>query len=253
MITKIRTDFITDPLAFLKDYVGVIILIPVLLGGIWQIVALSCMSFSFVRFFSGTQLVADGLLILIIIASSFIITVYYQKVTTDFSERKGMSESGLAFIKKYPILSMSLYFLVAIASFLLFEYAFVLSTESFPQVNPFVLSLIKFVFIFLIIYFGFVVGWKVTFEDKNKLAGYIFTFGLLFLLFNFSLIAIEFHKKFFLPSNLINVKPIEKNLKKEYKVEKVELLYFNDKYLFYSIGNTGLIKIIAFDKLTDSE
>jgi hypothetical protein len=253
MIEKIKTDFLADPLSFLKDYVSVIILIPVLLGGIWQIVALSCMSFSFIRFFSGTQLVADGLLILIIIAMSIIVTIYYRKVAADFSEQRGLSESGLAFVKKYPILSMSLYFLLAIAFFLLFKYTIVLSTESLPKANPFVLSLIKFVFISLVIYFGLFVGWKATFQDKNKLAGYIFAIGVVFLVFNFSLVAIEFHKKFFLPNNLVNVKPIEKSLKKEYKVKKVELVYFNDKYLFYRIGSTELIKIIAFDKLTDSE
>ena len=52
---------------FLKEYLSLIIIIPTFLGGIWQILELSLMSISYVRFFSITQLVADGILIIIVI------------------------------------------------------------------------------------------------------------------------------------------------------------------------------------------
>jgi hypothetical protein len=37
------------------------------LGGLWQIIALASMSIAYIRFFSATQLIADGLLIILVI------------------------------------------------------------------------------------------------------------------------------------------------------------------------------------------
>jgi len=59
----------------IKNNLALIILIPTILGGLWQIVELSKMSVSFIRFFSVTQLLPDGLLMLFILISLYI--VYY--------------------------------------------------------------------------------------------------------------------------------------------------------------------------------
>jgi len=50
----------------LKEYLPLIILVPALLGGIWQIIELSSISIAYIRFFSVTQILPDGLVILIL-------------------------------------------------------------------------------------------------------------------------------------------------------------------------------------------
>ena len=51
-------------ITFLKDYLSLIAIIPLLLGGIWQIFLLASISSSYIRFFSVSQQLADGVLIL---------------------------------------------------------------------------------------------------------------------------------------------------------------------------------------------
>ena len=59
----------------IQDNLTIIILLPTILGGLWQLIELSSLSFSFIRFFSVTQLLPDGLLILTMIILLYI--AYY--------------------------------------------------------------------------------------------------------------------------------------------------------------------------------
>ncbi|MCG3688152.1 hypothetical protein ACN4FE_08215 [Aliarcobacter butzleri] len=59
----------------IQDNLAIIILLPTIFGGLWQLIELSSLSFSFVRFFSVTQLLPDGLLILTMIILLYI--AYY--------------------------------------------------------------------------------------------------------------------------------------------------------------------------------
>lgn len=45
----------------IKDNLSMIVLLPTLLGGAWQLFELSSISTSFVRFFSVGQLIGDGI------------------------------------------------------------------------------------------------------------------------------------------------------------------------------------------------
>lgn len=67
----------------LKDNLPLIVLVPAIFGGLWQIIELSKMSISFIRFFSPSQLLADGLLILFIIIIS-----YFSYKIGDFNNKK---------------------------------------------------------------------------------------------------------------------------------------------------------------------
>mgnify|MGYP006199785449 CR=1 FL=1 len=48
-------------------YLSLLVAIPPLFGAIWQLIELSKLSLSYIRFFSISQLVADGTLVLIIL------------------------------------------------------------------------------------------------------------------------------------------------------------------------------------------
>ena len=50
-----------------RENLSLIILIPTILGGLWQFISLADISMSYIRFFSLTQLVVDGILILSIL------------------------------------------------------------------------------------------------------------------------------------------------------------------------------------------
>jgi len=56
-----------------KDFFPIIILIPTIIGGIWQILELMTIDPSFLRFFSISQLVSDGILIITLLT---IVIVY---------------------------------------------------------------------------------------------------------------------------------------------------------------------------------
>lgn len=55
-----------------KNNLALIILLPTVFGGLWQIIELSKMSIAYIRFFSATQLVPDGLLMLFILATLYL-------------------------------------------------------------------------------------------------------------------------------------------------------------------------------------
>lgn len=55
----------------IKSNLALIILLPAVFGGLWQIIELARISISYIRFFSATQLVPDGLLMLFILASLY--------------------------------------------------------------------------------------------------------------------------------------------------------------------------------------
>jgi hypothetical protein len=63
-LLTIKEKFISDPLIFIKEHIPLLILLPTILGGFWQLFELISIDISFVRFFSITQLIQDGILIL---------------------------------------------------------------------------------------------------------------------------------------------------------------------------------------------
>jgi hypothetical protein len=89
--TILQMKFIVNYLSnnWIKDNIGTIVLVPTVLGGVWQIVELSRMGIPFIRFFSVSQLVSDGLLLIFIITWTYCIW----KITTN--SLVGQSEEKL--------------------------------------------------------------------------------------------------------------------------------------------------------------
>ena len=55
----------------IKENLSIIILLPTVLGGIWQTLELISIDLSFLRFFSVTQLVSDGIVALSLLTFFF--------------------------------------------------------------------------------------------------------------------------------------------------------------------------------------
>ena len=68
MIKRFKKVTLSD----IKNNLAIILLFPALLGGLWQLLELSKMSISFIRFFSPTQLLPDGLLILFMLSMMYV-------------------------------------------------------------------------------------------------------------------------------------------------------------------------------------
>lgn len=77
------TDFTS--LQFWKNNLSLIVIIPYMLGGIWQIVELSTISLTYIRFFSVTQSVSDGLLVLVVLF--LIVSIWWIWRRRDVTER----------------------------------------------------------------------------------------------------------------------------------------------------------------------
>lgn len=85
------TNKVLTPLNFIKEYLAIFLLIPLLIGGIIQILELSHMSISFIRFFSSTQLLPDGLLVLFIIFCCFLFYIVYLIMVTLDKEKENLT------------------------------------------------------------------------------------------------------------------------------------------------------------------
>lgn len=71
----------------LKEYLPLVTILPLILGGLWQILALASISPSYLRFFSVSQQIADGLVILFLFTAIgslvyFFIRIYYSSSTS---------------------------------------------------------------------------------------------------------------------------------------------------------------------------
>lgn len=76
-------------LDLIKENFNLIVAIPPILGALWQITELSRLSLSYIRFFSISQLVADGVLILILLlVFSLGVFMLYKKDVTIYNDDK---------------------------------------------------------------------------------------------------------------------------------------------------------------------
>jgi hypothetical protein len=85
-------------IGYFSKHLSLLLLIPALLGGIWQIIELSHLSFSYIRFFSPSQVLADGLLILLLLVSFLgtfyiLLSIHKHYINTDSIEDNNNLES----------------------------------------------------------------------------------------------------------------------------------------------------------------
>jgi hypothetical protein len=106
-ILGIAENFKKSPFGFVKRNINLIIILPALFGGLWQVIELASMSFSFIRFFSVGQIIPDGLLVLLFLTSFLISTVilihFWRKLDSEEDEadkpilqRREMSDMRLS-------------------------------------------------------------------------------------------------------------------------------------------------------------
>jgi hypothetical protein len=243
----------------IKDNLSVFIIIPALLGGIWQVVELASISTAFIRFFSVSQLVADGTLLLFLLGFAYaglkIITIFFKENPTILN------------LKSYDVVihkrTRNINIIIMIITGLIFYFILLpiftetietqqLSPSLFLAAIPMTLIVtVLFTSSLIAVIFSF--GAKIKFKRGKSFSA--FTKGMLglliiFILLEFSLFTITaFHKSFLLPENVKNLDYIHCKLG-----FNSEILYFNDKYIFieYKLNNTSKIEILPFNSFLNN-
>jgi len=215
---------------FLKEYLPLIIVIPTFLGGIWQILELSIISMSYVRFFSISQLVADGILIIMIIFPLIIGFMF-------FIEKYEFIKNDSTVIKNNMFLNIFLFFIIVLVFYI--SWIFLLQTIKNIGIDTYLGYLILVMYIYLILFMLLVFLSKIFISCIEFILKIFKTkaipYTLIMILFFFML----FHYIFFIPKNLENITNLPKG----------KIKYFNDKYIFIENEENKNIIVVKFDEL----
>lgn len=225
-------------LKYLGKHLQVLILIPAVLGGIWQLFELAYIDTSFVRFFSVTQVVSDGLIILFLFA---VFTLIFYGVSLDDKIKKDKNENV-----PYDYLGVKIFLLV------FFLVAFILTISKNYKTgfstSKILLSYVYFVGILKVLKDLIVLK---SFKKSDLIIRGVFFITSIIGLLIIPFLMKGFHNLYSLPKNINNIKNIECYLNMDNK--DFNLLYSNDKYIFIEIKNSGKIEIVNFEELFNKD
>lgn len=218
-------------------------------------------SISFLRFFSVSQLVADGILILIIFTLIFgtisIIPLYYHwvlptsdnydKINEEINLKSHLNkEDKVSLVDKNPII----FFITFYAIILLITFS--LGNYKVNNINEFLIyTIVGFILIYIVqkLYIN---ERKTTKNNKKSIyLGSLFVFTIMFLYM--FLFFRHIHNLFLLPKNIVNIEMLNDKIRIENPNENLKILYTNDKYIFLELENKKSKKtkilIKPFEKL----
>lgn len=230
-------------IGFLKEYLSVIIIVPAFIGGLWQAMELINISYPFLRFFSISQIVADGVLIL----SFFLIALlpnalsFILQKMFDFTKLKSVNEGDEQITeekkeknRKRDIKNSFITFCILLAVGAIY---FLLNMGSKNKVADLNVS----VMLATIFIYGLNVLLNFCYVSSDYVGKEIFKFCNILLFFFYLIVGVYFckqiHNIFLLTDNLDNIQNIEYVLKEKYPNSQSEILYFNDKYIFIKISD----------------
>ena len=260
---KQREKFYEKHYLWIKDNLNIIILCPTVVGGIWQLMELSSISTSFIRFFSISQLVSDGILIL------FLVAIFYAciKIVDKQEVNENMS-----------LMEAILYLTFTIIAFMYCCVPLIqqLYTEKVLNISEIVILIPLIIIIgggVLKAIIAVVKNVKAKLREKQKewikknicnkiVPSNDFIIYWLFILLCFIILnsmrpIVNFRKAILFPDNLMNKEVLEKKIMKENALKsKPRMLYNNDKYFFYEIldkNENKKILIIDYERLTEKD
>ncbi|WET04849.1 hypothetical protein [Flavobacterium sp. YJ01] len=231
---------LTDIIKFIQKYLNILIIVPAFIGGLWQLIELSNISISFIRFFSLSQIVSDGLLILIfmLIASFTYMLGWFGDrlffINKQSADSELLNSDDYEKHRKKELSKWMVIFLMSYSFSLFYFLKFMYKTPNFTDLK----SSVSITLIFIITLNRTLNACYNFAQDKHKK---IFKLCNFFLLILYVIIAIflskRIHSVFINTNNIINIENIKKDVSLKYPNTKQELLYFNDKYLFIKLIN----------------
>lgn len=220
---------------FLKEYLGVLILIPTVLGGLWQFFELATMSISFVRFFSITQIIPDGLMLLFLLLIISVITVPFTRFMFIIKEMhfKTFLITELNFIKIGRYVSTIAIVIIVVDIYLLYNYLSKVEDTITLLLIFLPLHILSTTVPFIIVTKSF------KLNDEASMKHFMGMYFNMFLLnaLSYSFFLLEIHNRYILPQNLKNLELAIQNKQDLVKDKTLTVLYANDKYIFISLEN----------------
>lgn len=232
---KIEINF-KSILNFTKENFNIIVVIPAILGGIWQIIELYNISPSFVRFFSISQIIPDGIILLLIILLAIVMLLIIFLV---LSLIVGLFPSGIIFFTKKITLNETQKHKnkEIIVDGILFIFLYYISYMYLLKIVIVSISQLIVFFTLDIIIISIITRVVTSAIDNfpEKFSGFIrliyvsiIYLGCMFFL-TFSS---NFRSQMLFPEILTNTTTFLKKYKIDERILKNEIVYMNDKYIF---------------------
>lgn len=265
---KDKTNWTKKTVLFLKNNYSWLSIIPVIIGGLYQFFSISSIGYQYLRFFSLTQFLIDGVLLLCLF-SLFIISLliyFYFTYQIGIYQRNTYFESYADEIKRRKN-EKSHFIFTLILLIILTVYLGYRSYKDIIELNfsynVFLFSFSVIVLIFIILNKQFklqeVNYWPgIGYHEKSRLRSFLhmcmhlfFYFQIFFLFYAIEPVAKSL--KSFSLSDLSNThnftKYIECNEKQFKNFQTARIIYYNDKYLFSEIvtKKDTIIKIDFFE------
>jgi hypothetical protein len=252
-----KKTYVKEQYQLLKDNISILILVPTILGGIWQLLELSSISTSFIRFFSLSQLVADGILILFVLSiiyasfklSNKMIGKDHYKINTNTQPPKIWNPVVLIFVAVIIFYFMILPLFDEIfknRSIKIFEIALLIPVLMMA-VDSFVIGVLRLKEYITYHNQNSIKNWLEKIRKRKELINDVSYFGalgiliLFFFLLKILLVDLNPHMSNFrqyiiFPNNLLNRELLEKKLINENCLKyKPKMIYNNDRFFFYEI------------------
>ncbi|MBL7909822.1 MAG: hypothetical protein JNJ41_02050 [Bacteroidia bacterium] len=245
----------------IKENLSIVLLLPAVLGSIWQIVELASIQTAFIRFFSVTQLVADGALILFLMFFGFI----GLRITRSFFKDKHFSLGTKEEEHKRKGITIALLLISSFVIYIVFVPA-VQELYKSERISPIILlAFLPMSVIVLTLFLSSLASLLKAYGislDKIKHDGLrqlltglaavsIFFLSVKLLLFTAS----AFHKSFLMPENVVNTEYVKCKFNKSKKrpVNNLKMVYFNDKFVFieFTQKDSILVEVLPFESFTE--
>ncbi|WP_374172184.1 hypothetical protein [Flavobacterium tructae] len=218
----------------IKDNITMIALIPTILGGILQIFFLATMSWNLIRFFSISQLISDGILVMIFLYPiSFFFLVFRNPAI--FINKSYLRENSPSIRR---LIYSSFICVVIIDIIILFDFNKIIQLLDW-------FSLHKLIILIMTIG-GIILNFL---SDTMKVLKQIISIVVVVL--SSLTIIIAFSNTYKNTNKIENYTILIQKVKNEQKTARMpEILYFNDKYIFIGIEKSQQ-KSIVIKKLDD--
>lgn len=260
---------------WLQRHIGVIIFLPTFIGGIWQLLELSVLGAAYIRFFSVSQLVSDGLTVCYILSWMTLmgsiqvldkrlmnLIIREPQTTQTLNENVEITTD----LKETHIFKLLIGIIVVISTIYFFLMPIIETVIRNQTLTISNLMSFSWYCVFLLIVAGKL--WRLilsittckmfflrnSVQNMVRIIGVFLSIGILILTIYFLRF---FHNSFLMPSSFRNIDYIMCKIKRNNpgaKSAKIE--YFNDKYIFIKLNLVKAppkMEVIAFESLLDAE
>ncbi|WP_334420817.1 hypothetical protein [Acinetobacter soli] len=237
---------------FFKENLPMLIILPTILGGIWQVIELALIDLAYIRLFSINQLVPDGLSIIFIcligyILFNFIRLNYFilSKSVEWFTEQNFLLLLSISI----PLIALDLYYYLLVINKVIINFSDLLFNITFFS---FVLTIsIGLLKIFEAILYKFKFRSLLNNYNFRK---FVSIFFIVILVIPSFTIILDWRKLTIGLNNLNNETVLKNRLKTQLNLkDDPKLIYYTRDFLFYKIDKMNRIQIIEMKELFEKE